>query len=314
MKTCLQRVIFGRSVSSALCLALSIGIWSTASAVELQQVAPGVFVYHGPYAQAKPENRGAISNVGVVIGETSIAVIDTGGSVSFAEGLRAAIRELSDKPISHVINTHVHPDHIFGNAAFVEDQPEFVGHEKLTAAMQARARFYASSSRRLIGPSFEGTRPVLPTLPVADRLDIDLGDRVLKLKAYPTAHTDNDLTVLDVKTGTLFAGDLVFVERVPVVDGSALGWVQVLSSLSLLDALRVVPGHGPAAAPWPGASAATQRYLKSLVTETRDIVRRGGSIGEAVESVGVSEQGRWALFELDHPRNITATFVELEWE
>lgn len=285
-----------------------------ALALDLHEVAAGVYAYHGPNAEANANNRGATSNVGVVIGDTGIAVIDTGGSLVFGLDLRSTIREISDKPVTHVINTHVHPDHVFGNAAFLSDEPEFVGHDKLAAAMGARAEFYTNSLRRLVGPAFDGTEPVLPTLPVADRLDIDLGNRILKLKSYPTAHTDNDITVLDVQTGTLFAGDLVFMERLPVVDGSALGWLDVLSYLTLLDAERVVPGHGPVHAPWPDAAGPVIRYLDTLVGETREIVKRGGSIDDAIQSVGASERGRWVLFEVDHPRNVTATFVELEWE
>jgi quinoprotein relay system zinc metallohydrolase 2 len=280
----------------------------------LHEVAAGVYAYHGPNAEANANNRGATSNVGVVIGDTGIAVIDTGGSLVFGLDLRSAIREISDKPITHVINTHVHPDHVFGNAAFLSDEPEFVGHDKLAAAMAARAEFYTNSLRRLVGPAFDGTEPVLPTLPVAYRLDIVLGNRILKLESYPTAHTDNDVTVLDVQTGTLFAGDLVFMERLPVVDGSAVGWLDVLSYLTLIDAERVVPGHGPVHAPWPDAAGPVIRYLDTLVGETREIVKRGGSIDDAIESVGASERGRWVLFEVDHPRNVTATFVELEWE
>lgn len=112
-----------------------------ALALDLHEVAAGVYAYHGPNAEANANNRGATSNVGVVIGDTGIAVIDTGGSLVFGLDLRSTIREISDKPVTHVINTHVHPDHVFGNAAFLSDEPEFVGHAKLAAAMGARAEF-----------------------------------------------------------------------------------------------------------------------------------------------------------------------------
>ena len=92
---------------------------------------------------------------------------------------------------------------------------------------------------------------------------------MLELRAWPTAHTDTDLTVLDTATGTLFAGDLLFMERIPVVDGSLLGWLRVMDELERLPAQRVVPGHGPPSAPWPEAAAPQRAYLEYL----RDTLR-----------------------------------------
>src|SRR3546814_19969425 len=74
---------------------------------------------------------------------------------------------------------------------------------------------------------------------VEDEAAIDLGGRPLRLKAWPTAHTNTDLTVHDEKTGTLWAGDLLFERRLPTLDGSLLGWLTVLDSLLADDVRRV---------------------------------------------------------------------------
>ena len=154
----------------------------------------------------------------------------------------------------------------------------------------------------------------MPALLVEGETRLDLGGRPLLLRAHRTAHTDNDLTVFDAATATLWAGDLLFVDRVPALDGSILGWLAELAALRQVPARRAVPGHGPASVPWPGAMADEERYLGTLLRETRAVLARGGDIEEAVATVGLSEKSRWALFEAYNGRNVTAAFKELEWE
>ena len=112
--------------------------------------------------------------------------------------------------------------------------------------------------------AFSGTRIIIPTRAVHGSLDLDLGGRVLRLTAHPTAHTDNDLTVLDLETRTFWPGDLLFVRHIPVVDGSLTGWLEVLNGLLARDFARVVPGHGPPLLPWPDVARDQLRYLTAL--------------------------------------------------
>ena len=285
-----------------------------AEAIQLTPVAQGIYVYTGPHADASGGNLGAVGNLAIVIGGESVALIDSGGSLAFGRQLRAALEEITNLPVSHVINTHVHPDHLLGNAAFASPTVEFVGHRRLGAALAARAAFYLEAGARNIGPEFAGTTVVGPTVEVADSIHINLGGRVLKVTAHATAHTDNDLTVFDRRTRTLFAGDLVFVERLPIVDGSLKGWLAVMDDLRAVPAVRVVPGHGPASARWPGALQAQERYLRAVLRDVRAEIAAGGTIENAIGWVASEERTKWARFAEDHPRNVTASFTELEWE
>ena len=303
-----------RVLAFAAGLALSSGAAAEVAPLDLVEVAKGVHVYVGPHEEASRENLGGFGNAGVVIGGHSVALIDSGGSFAFGRRLRAGVEALTDLPIAYVINTHAHPDHAFGNAAFEEGDTSFAGHHKLGRALALRAPFYLEAFQRLIGPAFEGTRVVEPDIEVRDETRIDLGDRVLVLNAWRTAHTDSDLSVLDVHTGTLFAGDLLFVERLPVVDGSLKGWLEVMEALRGIPATRVVPGHGPESAPWPQALDAQERYLRALLRDVRREIAEGGSIESALTRTAPEERGRWVGFERAHPRNVTASFTELEWE
>lgn len=280
---------------------------------KLSKVAGGVFAFQGVDELMNAANQGAISNLGVIVGTDAAAVIDSGGSLVEANALIAAIGEITNKPVRYLINTHMHPDHIFGNAAFREIGATIVGHHNLPRALEARV--YLQSFRQQIGDALmKGIEIIPPTMLVDDRLQLDLGGRVLELRAWKAAHTDNDLTVLDSATRTLFAGDLVFVGSLPTLDGSLLGWLRQMDALAAIGAARVVPGHGPVPADWPEALTAERRYFEVLAGDIRKAIADGIPLSEAVKTAGASERGNWHLFDDYNERNATAAFAELEWE
>src|SRR6185503_17367710 len=134
---CERRPISRRNlVEAALALAASPLLRYVPAALadqaDISEIAPGVFVHQGRYEIQSPENRGDMANACFVVGRDGVAVIDTLGSAVAGRELRDAIRAVTDKPIRYVINTHMHPDHVFGNAAFKEDDPVYVGHQRAT--------------------------------------------------------------------------------------------------------------------------------------------------------------------------------------
>jgi quinoprotein relay system zinc metallohydrolase 2 len=280
----------------------------------VDEIAPGVFVHQGVHEEFGDHYHGDIANIGFVIGDAAVAVIDSGGSYRVGAALREAIRARTDKPIRYVINTHVHSDHIFGNAAFESDGPEFIGHAQLPRAMRLRAETYEANLKTMLGEAAEGSRVVLPTQTIANERVIDLGNRRLLLKAWAIAHTDHDLTVMDERTASWWLGDLLFVDRTPSIDGDVPGWLSVIDTLSATPAARAIPGHGPVVTDKNVLLAKQRRYLQTLMQDLRQSIADDLPMQEAIAAAARSERSQWQLFDATNRRNAAALYPKLEWE
>jgi quinoprotein relay system zinc metallohydrolase 2 len=285
-----------------------------ASVLSVTQVAPGIYVHLGPHEIPDTRNHGAIANIGFIVGDRCVAVIDTGGNPDQGRALFHAIRHTTPKPICYVINTHVHPDHIYGNGVFKGDGVKFVGHHHLGRAMAARGPFYLAKAKELLGIDLTAGDIIAPDIAVENELDIDLGGRILKLTAHQPAHTDNDLSIYDPLTDTLWLADLLFLEHLPVIDGSLKGWLAEIEQLERRTYKVVIPGHGPIVTDWPQSLQPEKRYLQSLLTGIRTWIKNGGFLEQALESLSYDAKAEWKLFDEFHRKNVSTAFAELEWE
>ena len=281
--------------------------------VTLRQVAAGIYVRRGVDEDATRDNQDAIANIGFIEGRDGILVTDPGGCLADGQALRTAIRGVSDKPIRYVLLSHIHPDHIFGAGAFRQDNPAFIGHANLPQALAARGDFYQAQLDGILGPGQAGPL-VQPTMTIATTHDIDMGDRRLTLTAHGPAHTRTDVSLFDHATATLLAADLLFVGRVPSLDGSLSGWLVELAALGANRPALAIPGHGPVSVDFTSAAAPLIRYLTALRDQTRAAIAAGVGIEAASTSVARSERANWRLFDDYNGRNVTEAYKELEWE
>lgn len=283
-------------------------------AFTVENAGDGIYVHHGVHLDIDEGYQGDICNASFIVGSKGVAVIDTGGSLKVGKQLREAIRKVTPLPVLYVINTHVHPDHIYGNAAFLADKPQFIGHDKLATAMELRREQYAKLNARLLGEDAKGSELVKPTVSVKTTLELDFGDRKLMLTAHPVAHTNTDVSVMENKTSTLFAGDLLFIERTPVLEGDIKGLIAEIEKLKSSPAKQVVPGHGPVTKDWIKALDDAQHYLNVLLTDIRASIKKGESMESAMSSAAASEKGKWKLFDIANRRNVNTIYPALEWE
>jgi quinoprotein relay system zinc metallohydrolase 2 len=286
---------------------LAVRSWPT------DEVAPGIHIRRGLDEDVTASNDDAIANIGFIIGREAVLVTDSGGSLIDGRRLRESIRQVTTLPIRYVLMSHVHPDHVFGAGAFSADHPVYVGHAGLPRALSLRWEYYRARTEAILGKDTVGAA-VMPTMLVHEHTNIDLGGRVVELTAHGIAHTDSDLSAFDRQTGTLIAADLLFVRRVPSLDGSLKGWLKELAHLKTVVAKRAVPGHGPTSVDWPSGCRDLERYLEVLLRGTRAAIAQGRDIDAAVKTVGQSERTRWALFDDYNGHNVIQAFKEVEWE
>ena len=319
MRRVLRMLVLLAAAAAATCAAAAAQL--AAAPLHLDQVAPGVYVHIGQHKDFEDGYDGDIANIGFVVGTDAVAVIDTGGSYAVGMALKAALRRITRLPIRYVINTHGHPDHVFGNAAFINadaamagERPQLIGHAMLPRALALRRDTYLRNLQKQLGGAAEKSTLIAPDVTVQDRLSLDLGHRTLELTAWPGAHTDNDVTVSDVATGTLWTGDLLFIERTPAVDGDIRGWLSAIDALEKVPAATTIPGHGPVTTKKNEALARQRAYLATLLRDVRTSIRQGTDMPATMATAAASERNRWQLFEVVNRRNVNLIYPVLEWE
>ncbi|MBT4758852.1 MAG: quinoprotein relay system zinc metallohydrolase 2, partial [Nitrosomonadales bacterium] len=284
--------------------------------LNFEEISPGIFVHQGEHLDVDEAYQGDIANIGFIVGEKAIAVIDTGGSLAIGKELKNAIRKISKLPIRYVINTHVHLDHIYGNAIFKEDDIDFIGHVELPRAMASRKGFYERTNLKYLKIPLKKSIQIAPNILIKpnESESFDLGNRVIKVTGYPVSHTNTDVTVEDIKTKTLWAGDLLFIERTPVIDGDIHGFIAVIDEILKLDIDQVIPGHGTPTKKWKQAFLKEQNYFKVLRDELRLAIDNDQDLQLTIDTAGRSESKKWELFNVQNGRNINKIFPIMEWE
>lgn len=203
-------------------------------AAELKELAKGVWAFVG-------ENGAA--NSGFIVTGKGVVVIDAQGPRPLAEELRAKIRRTTDEPIAYVVNTHYHGDHTFGNQYFSD--AAIIAHEKSREALIKRDEGHRAMFRKFFGEdSLNDFRLTLPDMTITDRLTLMLGDKAIEI-IYPgaKAHTEGDLFVWVPEDKVLFAGDLLYNGRLPLLnDGDSRGAISAIGSLTSTGAAVYVPG------------------------------------------------------------------------
>lgn len=276
-----------------------------------QQVADGVYAFVGDGTEATAANHGFAGNSGFVVGASGVVVIDTGTSHRQGRRMLDAIARITSKPVQLVINTHAAQEFIFGNGAFAERGIPILAHKETIDLMRARCSRCLERLQPQLGGELAGTRLVLPQREFLAGKTIDAGGRELELFYFGWAATPGDIAVLDRTSGTLFAGGLVSVGRIPEIrDSDFEGWLRALEQLQGLSPAHVIPGFGPPSD--AGAIAATASYLRELDARIQALYARSTSLLESVDNAGLPAYEGWQLYSPLHRQNAQHRYLQLE--
>ncbi|MEM1385277.1 MAG: quinoprotein relay system zinc metallohydrolase 1 [Pseudomonadota bacterium] len=278
--------------------------------LEPKPIGPGLWMVEGATDDYSQQNGGAIVNSALLEGEAGLIVVDTGPTLGYGAALRAVAETVSGKRIAEVVVTHHHPDHSLGSKAFADLPIRALPRTRALTAIHGPT--YVANLERVLGDWMEGTEVVPPDSDL-DAGRISIAGREFQAMAL-SGHTEADLVLLDIASGVLIAGDLVFLNRAPTTPDAHLAqWHQSLSELQALEAAAILPGHGPL--DWTGESIRqTRAYLDWLEATIRAAAAEGLDMVEVMDLQLPSGFATLGAQPDEFHRSVIHLFPEIERE
>ncbi len=297
-----------------------IALWFVSVAVQAQdltlqpvQVAPDIYTVVGDLAGQTYENDGLNNNLGFVVSDAGVLVINSGPSVHVARALHAAIRKITAQPVKWVVNVNSQNHNWLGNGYFKSLGATLLANKEAERVMRETGASQLEANKALLKEKADGTTLTYPTELTADKRDLKLGKTTVQLLHFGPAHTPGDLAVWLPQQKILFAGDIVYTERMLAVIpiGNSANWVLAFDKLVALNPKTIVPGHGRPTSV-DVARRDTRDYLSFLRAEAKRVLDAGGSLQDAVEKVDQSRFRSLFNFDLLALRNMNQVFQEVE--
>jgi glyoxylase-like metal-dependent hydrolase (beta-lactamase superfamily II) len=280
-----------------------------------QQVSPSAWFVQGDTALGTPANRNFISNAGFVVTPAGVVVIDALGSPQLARELLAAIARITPLPVTHVVVTHYHADHIYGLQEFRKRGAKIVAQRSALEYINSdTAASRLAASRHDLAPWIDDkTELVVPDQWLDGPGELVVGGVRLLLRPVGPAHTPEDQVIYLPSERVLFAGDLVFRGRVPYVgQADSRHWIAALGELLKMDPRVVVPGHGEVSTTAREDLELTRDYLVFLREAMGAAARDMEPFEEAYARVDWSRFEHLPLFKAANRMNAYNTYLLME--
>ena len=226
--------------------------------------------------------QGRGGNIGVIVVKDGVLMIDD-EFAPLSDKIKAAISKISDKQIKFLVNTHWHRDHTGGNEIFANSGAIIVAHENVRKRMSTQQ--FIKMFKRTVPPF---PKAALHIVTFSKDINFHINEEEIKVLHIQNAHTDGDGVIYFKNSNVLHMGDTYFAERYPFIDlssgGSITGFIKgVEFVLSFIDEnTKIIPGHGKLS-----NKEELSDYLdmlKSAKLETEDLIKKGKSFQEIVDS------------------------------
>jgi len=281
----------------------------------IEKVSDNVFALVGKRGPMTEKDLGTNATFGFVIHDSGVIVIDPGASYLGAERIHKKIAEVTEKPITHVINTGSEDHRWLGNGYFqklgtdiIAAQPAVKHQKERTNDLLTRLGFLLKEQ------STKDTTAVYASQTFEKTLNLEIGGQKLELSHVGPAYTPGDTLVWLPNQKILFSGDVISVERLPAIGSmsNTTQWLAVFNKIETLKPTKIIPGHGSATT-YSQAVSETKIYLEDLRLGVRTLIENGGGL-ESVSKINQSKYKNITGFDMLSGRNAHQVFQELEWE
>lgn len=278
---------------------------------KVQKLSDKVYVLLGPNDLPNKANQGYIVNATLILGDKGAMLVDTGFNDVVGKHIKQTIATLTPKPVTYIINTHHHGDHVLGNIAFPKAQ--VLSTQACKTLVEKTGYEWIDLIQNIAGKKFPNTRPVLATETVAQDLRAErvIDGVKLVLWAPKGSHTPGDLMVLLPDEKILIAGDVLVNQVVPNFrDAHIKTWISTLQSLQKSGAQTFVPGHGPVMT--LADVTAMEKRMSKLYAGVEAGYKKGLNDAEVRKTLDLSEWKKLKLFDEQMGENINRTYLEVE--
>ena len=284
--------------------------------VSAKKIAPHTYVIHGPLGYPDEKNQGFMNNPGFVITQTGVVVIDPGSSLYVGEMVLRQIRKITDKPVTHILNTHIHGDHWLGNDAFKKAFPsaKFIGHpDMISRANNGAAEQWLDIMDRSTKGATKGTKAVIPETAMNDTAQLKTGGMTFNILAPSKAHSGTDIMILVVEESVMFLGDNVLNERIARMDDATFRGSINACDVAIKAAAKIyVPGHGLSSD--INMVEKYKNYIAIVYQQAAKYYEQGLSDFEMKPNVvaKLSAYSKWSGFETEVGKHISLAALEVE--